>query len=90
MLVADAPAAVATFDQVHQALLVALVAVVVAGEQVAVFVERQLLRIAQAVVHDLELGAVGVGAVHRAFVGKGDHVVPSLVFTCVPRSPMEK
>ena len=40
-LVADAPAAVAALDHVHEAFFVALVAVVVAGEQIAVFGERE-------------------------------------------------
>ena len=46
-LVTDAPAAVAAFDDMHQPLHVAVVAVVVAGEQVAVIVEHERLRIAQ-------------------------------------------
>ena len=54
VLVTHAPAAVAAFDDVHEAFHVALVAVVVAREEIAVFVEHQLLRIAQAAVHELE------------------------------------
>ena len=41
MLVSDPPAAVAVFHEVHEPFLVALVGVVVAGEQVAVFVEEK-------------------------------------------------
>ena len=74
MLITDAPAAVAAFDQVHEALHVALVAVVVAGEEIAVLVEHQLLRIAQAARDHLELGAIGIGAEHRAFIRIGDHL----------------
>ncbi len=68
-LVADPPAAVAPFDQVDPARLVAAVGVVVAGEQVAELVERQLLRVAETRGEDLQLGAVGVAAEHRAGVG---------------------
>src|SRR5688572_2265296 len=68
MLIADAPAAVAALDDIDEALEVALVAVVVAREQVAVLVEHELLRIAQPARDELEVRAVGIRAEYRAFV----------------------
>ena len=68
VLVADAPAAVAALDDVHQPAPVAGVAVVVHGEEVAVLVEGQFLRVAQAGGDDLQVRAVRVAAQHRAAV----------------------
>ena len=78
LLVAQPPAAVAALDDVHPARRVAAVGVVVAGEQVAVLVEGQLLRVAQADGHDLQLRAVGVAAQHRAGVGVGEDLARGL------------
>ncbi len=84
-LVADPPAAVAPLDHVDPARPVAAVGVIVAGEQVAELVERQLLRVAEPRGEDLELGAVGVAAEDRAGVGDGQlaavegrHVEPAV------------
>ncbi len=68
-LVTDAPAAVAALDDVHEPLLVAVVAVIVAGEEVAEFVEDERLRVAEAGGEKFETRAVGVAAEHRALVG---------------------
>ena len=67
-LVRIAPAAVAALDHVDPTRAVAAVGVVVAGPQVAVVVEGQLLRIAQAGGEDLEVGAVELAAQHRTRV----------------------
>src|SRR5690242_3271828 len=67
-LVTDAPAAIAPFHQVNEAGLIAGVGIVFAGEQVAVFVERQLLWIAQARGKNFQLRAIGVTAQHRAAI----------------------
>ena len=56
------PAGVAAFHDVVQALLVAEVTVVIDREQVAVFVEGQLLRIAQAVGEDFKAAAIRLDA----------------------------
>ena len=69
VLVADAPAAVAALDDMDEALFVALVAIVVAGEEVAVFGKREGLGIAEAAGEHFELGAVRVAAIHGTFVG---------------------
>ena len=61
-LIRHVPAAVAVFDHVHEARVVALVAVVVVGEQVAVLVEGEFLGVAQAAHHDFEIGAVRIAA----------------------------
>ena len=66
VLVGHPPAAVAPFDDVDPAGLVAAVGVVVAGEEVAVVVERQLLRIAQAGGEHLQVRAIELAAQHRA------------------------
>ena len=71
-LVSDAPAAVAALDDVDPAGGVAAVGVVVAGEQVAEFVEGKVLRVAQAGVEQLEVGPVRLAAEHRAAVGVAD------------------
>ena len=73
-LVADPPAAVAPLDDVDPARPVAAVGVVVAGEEIAVLIECQLLRVAEPGGEDLQLGAVGVAAQDRAGVGNGERV----------------
>src|SRR5258708_4191071 len=70
VLVADSPAAVAAFDNVHQPGLVAGIAVVVACEQVAIFIKRQLLRISQASRVNLQVGTVRLAAENRSRIGK--------------------
>ena len=70
-LVTDSPATVATFDHVHPTGFVPAVGVVVAGEQVAVLVERQLLRVAQSVGEHFEFRAIGIAPQHRTGVGHG-------------------
>ena len=67
-LEADAPTRVAAFLDLHETRAIAAVAVVVAREQVAAVVEAQLLRVAQAAMHDLEAAAVQLAAQHGAVV----------------------
>ena len=69
VLVAAAPAAVAAFDDVDPACLVAVIGVVVAGEEIAVLVEGELLGIAQTGRDNLQLRAVGITAQHGTGVG---------------------
>ena len=68
-LIADAPAAIAAFHDINPARLIAAVGVVVAGEQVAVLIENQVLRIAQAESEHFEFGAVRVATEDTARVG---------------------
>ena len=56
------PAAVGSFHHIDQAGVVALVAVVVGSEQVAEFVERQLLRVPQPDMDQFEAGSIGLTA----------------------------
>ena len=72
----DAPSAVAAGQDVDPAGLVAAVGVVVAGPEVALVVEGEFLRIAQAHGHDLDVRAVGFAAEDRA--GVGDEVLQRL------------
>ena len=86
-LVADPPAAVAALDDVHEAFLVAVVAVVIAGEEVAKFVEDERLRVARP--------GEQFGASRRDCSGgprpcRQCRSPPSLVFTVAPRSPLLK
>ena len=84
VLVRHSPASVAALHDVHPPRLVAAIRVVVAGEQVAEVVERQLLRISQPVREDLEIRTVGVAAEHRAALrvfpsaAIGEHVVAAI------------
>ena len=71
-LVANPPAAVAPLDDIDPAGLVPLVGVVVTGPEVAVLVEGQFLRVAQADGENLQVRAVGVAAQDRAGIGQGD------------------
>ena len=64
------PAAVAAFDELDEARLVAAVRVVVAGEKIAVFIKRQFLRIAHADGENLEVRAVGIAAHDGAGVAR--------------------
>ena len=65
----DAPAAVHPIDYVEQPLRLArVVAVVVGADQVAVLVERELVRVAKTVGEYLQLGAVRIGAQDHAAV----------------------
>src|SRR5690606_33033754 len=59
-------------DDIHPALAVALVGVVIAGEEIAVFVESKFLRIAQTARDDFHVGAVWLAAEDGAFVRKGE------------------
>src|SRR5215207_3481346 len=62
ILISHPPAAVAPFDDVYPAGLIAAVAVVVAREEVAVVVERQLLRVAEAGGKNLQVPAIELAA----------------------------
>ena len=72
VLVADAPAGVAALDDVDKAFHVAVVAVVVAGEKIADFVEKQVLGVAQAGGEEFDVGAVEVAAENGAVVRGGE------------------
>ena len=65
-LIGHVPTAFAAVDDVDQPRVVAFVAVVVVGEQIAVLVEGEFLRIAQAAMDDFELGTVLIAAEHRS------------------------
>src|SRR5438128_2473129 len=67
-LITDAPAGIAAVDDVHETLLVALIGIIVAREEIAVFGECERLRIAQAHREELEMRAVGVATEHGAVV----------------------
>ena len=67
-LVFHLPAGIRALDDVDDARLVALVGVVVDRDAVAELVEGDLLRVAQAEVHDLEVRAVRLEAEHGAAV----------------------
>jgi hypothetical protein len=58
----DAPPAIAPFHQVNPPRLVAGVRVIVAGKQVAEFVESEFLRISMSVGEDLQVGPVQIAA----------------------------
>ena len=74
VLITDAPTGVAALDDVHEAFHVALVAVVVAGEEIADFVEKEVLGIAEAGGEELDVGTVEIAAEDGAGVGRGDGV----------------
>ena len=67
------PAGVGPFDDGHPALSVALIRVIVAGEEIALIVEGQFLRIAQPAMDHLQLRTIRFTAKHRPFVGQIDH-----------------
>src|SRR5436853_4093109 len=74
MLKADAPAAVAAFDEVNPAGAIAAVRIVVAGEEIAVIVERKFLRIAQAQGENFQAGSICVAAKNGAGIGVADRL----------------
>src|SRR5438045_8715294 len=61
-LISHAPTIVAAVDKIYPAGLVAAVRVVIAGEQIAMLIEDQVLRVAQTVSEHLEFGAVRIAA----------------------------
>src|SRR5262249_43426948 len=69
VLIAGAPAAVAAGDDIGEAHLVAAVAVVVDGEEIAVLIEGEFLRIAQAGGDDFQIGAVEFTTKDSAAIG---------------------
>ena len=69
VLIPHAPTAVGSFDDVEPLGRVTVVGVVVAGIQIAVIVEAEFLRIAQAVGENFQVRAVRVAAQHTAHVG---------------------
>ena len=75
MLPAHAPAVVAAWHEIMPALAVAHVAVVVAGEKIAVIIEGEFLWIAEAVAENFELGTVALAAKHRTFIGQREGFV---------------
>ena len=64
VLVVHPPAGVATLDDIHPTGLVAAIGVVVAREQIAEVVERQLLRIAEAEREHLQIAPIQVAPKH--------------------------
>src|SRR5262245_49976135 len=78
-LIADAPAAVAAFGEVNPARGIAAVRIVITGPEVAVLVEDQFLRVAQAGREDFEIRAIGITAIDDA----GLAVVHQLAFLVV-------
>ena len=70
-LIADPPAAIAPFDHVNPASPIAAVGIIIAREEIAILVERQLLGVAKPRREDLELGAVRITAQHRSRIGHG-------------------
>src|SRR5204863_7604826 len=68
-LKSDAPAAIAAFNQVHPARWIAAIGIIVAGEEIAVLIERKLLWVAQAVGENFEIGAIWIAAIHGARLG---------------------
>ena len=67
------PAAVATIHHVDQSRVVAAVAVVVGGEQIAMVVERQFLRIAKPRVNHFQPAAIRPTAEHGPAARRGQH-----------------
>src|SRR5438105_1643885 len=59
-LIANSPSTVAAFDQVHPSRLVSAVGIVIAGKQIAILIENEILRIAQTEGEYFEAGTVGV------------------------------
>src|SRR5687767_12754213 len=57
----------------NKAFLVALIRVIVAGEQIAVLGEQKTLGIAQTNRKNFQPGAIGIAAKHRAHIRNGDH-----------------
>ena len=68
-LITNTPAAVAPFHEVHPAGLIAAVGVVVAGEEISVCIEYQVLRIAQSEAEHFQTGPVRVAAKDATRVG---------------------
>src|SRR5687768_3557773 len=71
-LPADAPTAVAAFDEVNDARAVAAIGIVIACEKIAVLIEGEFLGIAQAVSEYFEFGAVRITAEDAASVWIAD------------------
>src|SRR5206468_1289392 len=71
-LITDPPANVAAFNHVNPAGLVATVRIVVAGKQVSVWIENEVLRVAQAEREHLEVGTVRIAAENAACVRFAD------------------
>ena len=72
MLVANTPAGVAALDDVDEAFHVAVIAVVVTGEEIADLVEEQVLGIAEAGGEEFDVGAVEVAAENGAVIRSGE------------------
>ena len=67
-LMAHVPSGIRAIDDVNDARLVALVAVVIHRDEVSELVERDFLRVAQAAVDDFEVRAIGIEAENKTFV----------------------
>jgi hypothetical protein len=76
-LIADPPTAISAWDDIHPPGRIAAVGVVVAGEEVAILVESQLLGIAEPVMEDLEVGPIRIAPKHGAGVGIVEHSTSS-------------
>ena len=68
VLIVHPPTGVAAFDDIDPPRAVAAVGVVVAGEEIAVIVEGEFLRIAQARRDDFQVAAIGLAAKDAARV----------------------
>ena len=71
-LMPHAPAGIAVLDKVDNTLAVALVVVVIDGEEVAEIIEDDLLGVAEVNVVFFELRAVGIAAKDGAAIGAGE------------------
>src|SRR5262249_58512779 len=65
-LIAHAPTAIASLNQIHPARLVAAVGIVIAREQISILIEDQVLRIAQSERKHFQLGTIRVAAENAA------------------------
>ena len=67
-LIANAPTAVSALNHIHPACRIAAVGIVIARPEIAVSVEGQFLRVAQAARENFQLRAVAIAAIDRTFL----------------------
>src|SRR5439155_19925834 len=72
-LIADAPAAVAPFDDINPSCFITAVRIVVTGEEIPVLIENQILRVAQPEGEDLQLRAIGIATEHATSIRFANH-----------------
>ena len=73
VLVAGAPAVIAVLDEMQHAAWIGAGGVIVHGPEIAEVIEREFLRIAQAVAEDFQIRSIGFAAEYTAAVGEIDH-----------------